>query len=171
MQSEKNEGLPLAFAHYDSIKAIPIETIVSEINEGVSKQGAPIQIPFPIYNAADTLKYWIVNNEPARISVNLIYPNKAVWPTFFVKDNELVFVRHRMWIQEHPAYARERMIYLDGGKIVYCEERSMDLNQGDVPAYIREIPFSICLDPEKEIKEDYERYWKSVQEFMSKNKK
>ena len=170
VNKESNSEKPPSNSNYDSLAAKKIETTVNELNVGVARQGAPIKVPFPIYNAEDTLEYWVVNNEPARISANLIYEEKVIWPTFFVKDGELVLVRYRVWVQVYPSFARERMIYLDKGKIVYCKERSMDLQPGDIPAYLRDKPFSACVKPEQEIREDYEDYWKKIQEFFATNK-
>ena len=169
VKTEYSTGLSTPVSVYDSTRAKEIEAIVNEINVGVSQQGPPYRMPFPVYNAGDTLDYWIVNNEPARISVNLIYADKVIWPTFFVKDKELILVRYREWVQVYPSYARERMVYLDNGKIVYCEERSMDLTPGDIPAYLRDKPFSLCSKTEPAIKEDYEGYWKSIQDFLAQN--
>jgi hypothetical protein len=157
---------------YDSIQARPLKAIVDEINLAVRDHGAPIKVPFPVYNPDDTLKYWIVNNEPAMIYANLQYPDKAIWPTFFIRDNKVVMVRYRYWDKSEKPFVFERLMYLnDDNKIVHCEERKIDLQPDEMPVSLRLKSFTVCVTPEAELKKDYEAYWKTFQQAVQENQK
>lgn len=151
----------------DTVQKNLIDTIVSQINEAA--QGPPYKVHFPEYNANDTLKYWLMDGKPARIWANMGFPDKMIWPTFFVKDNEPVLFRYRIWGLTNPQYAIENLAYLKNGEIVFCTGRQIDLKEGEMPVLLRDIEFGPCtLDPE-EIKKDYEKYWKAISEFLKDN--
>lgn len=154
---------------YDSLQAKSQKAIVDEINLAVRNQGAPIKVPFPVYNANDTLKYWMVNNEPVMIYANLQYPDKAVWPTFFIRDNKVVMVRYRHWDKSETPYVFERLMYLNENKIVHCEERKIDLQPNEMPVSLRAKSFTVCVTPEAELKKDYESYWTAFQQAVQES--
>lgn len=153
----------------DTFQKNRIDTIVSQINEAAQNQGAPYKIHFPVYNPNDTLKYWALDGKPARIWANMGFPDKMIWPTFFVKDNEPVLFRYRIWGLSNPQYAMENLAYLKNGEIVYCTGRQIELKDGEMPVLLRDIEFGSCtLDP-TEIKKDYEKYWTAISDFLKNN--
>ena len=153
----------------DTLQKNQIDSIVSQINEAAHNQGAPYKILFPAYNPNDTLKYWALDGKPARIWVNMGFPDKMIWPTFFVKDSEPVLFRYRVWAQTTPGYAMENLAYLKNGEIVYCTGRQMELNEGEMPVMLRDKEFGPCTLTPTEIKKDYEKYWATISEFLKNN--
>lgn len=153
----------------DSLKRLEIEAIVNNINDTVNAHGLPEQLPFPVFNANDTIDYWTLEGKPARISVSLNYPDKVIWPTFFVDKNELVLVRYRLWSKEGTPFVRETLTYLNGKDIVYCMERRMNLPEDGLPLYLREMPFTECERTDEEIRKDYESYWNTIREYLEEN--
>lgn len=153
----------------DSTKKIEIEAIVNTINDTVNAKVLPIELPFPLYNQNDTIDYWTVEGKPARISVSLNFPDKVIWPTFFVHNDELVLVRFRFWSKSDPPFVRETFTYLNAGDMVYCMERKMELPEDGLPLYLREMPFADCERNEDEIRNDYEPYWETINKYLQEN--
>lgn len=145
--------------------------MVNIINEGVKEADGPQKLPFPLHNENDTLHYWEVKDDAARISIEWTLPNEIIWPTFFVYKGELIFVRYRYMYQEPPSNSRafESMIYLENGKIIYCEERGQPLQDGEKPGLLRLKEYSKSTRTYAEIEQDYLNYWKTVKSFMKKN--
>jgi hypothetical protein len=114
--------------------------------------------------------YWILDNQSARISIEFTKGTEVIWPTFFVYESELVFVRNRYANYDSTdAKVFEHMIYLKDGKIAYCEEREMKLEKGDVPASLRIQPYTMSTRTTAEIKAEYSDYWEAVKAHMQKN--
>jgi len=151
---------------FDSLKRNSIDVQVEEININLQQQGPPIKIPFQIYNPNDSLSYWTIEGKPSRISINFKFPDKHVWPTFFLKDGELILVRYRIWSMNAPAYASETISHIDNNEIIYCIERRMDLEPGAQPYLLREKEFNICTRSPADIHADYIPYWKTVKDFL-----
>jgi len=150
----------------DTLQKKEIDSLVAQINEAVRLQPDPFKIPFPVYNEKDTIKYWIRNGETSLVSVTISYPDRVIWPMFYVKNGELVFVRYRYWAQSYPSFAMENMIYLNANKIVYCLERKIELKNGDMPGLLREKDFSNCSSPQSNIKDVYEKYWANIKPLL-----
>lgn len=152
----------------DTLQKQEIDSLVAQINEAGRLQAAPFKIPFPFYNEHDTIKYWIRNGEPSMVSVNLIYPDRVIWPTYYLENGKLVFVRYRYWAQSYPSFALENVTYLNENKIVYCLERNIELKAGEMPGLLKDKDFSICSRPQSDIKNDYERYWSNIKPLLLK---
>ena len=150
----------------DTVQKQEIDSFIALINDSVQLQTPPFKIPFPVYNETDTIKYWLYNGKPAMAYVNLVFPDKLIWPTFYIENGELVFVRYRYWGQTYPSFALENLTYLNENKIVYCLERKMDLNPGDLPGLLRDKDFSVCSRSHADIKDDYEKYWAEIKPLL-----
>lgn len=141
--------------------------MVRQINIGLGTLGPPQKLPYPLYTPVDTIYYWIVNKHSARISIEWNPPQMTIWPTFFVYKGDLVMVRYRYMTELPPtSYASESMIYLHHEKIVYCEERRIELKEGDFPGMLRQLPFAKSTRTYEEIEKDYKDYWKTVIAYM-----
>ncbi len=156
-------------AEYDTLQRNHVQTLVNQINEAVQLQGSPEKLPFPIFNSLDTLKYWRVNGVPARISAALAFPDKIVWPTYFIHEGEIILIRYRMWSIPAPSYAIETITYLQKGKVVYCNERKIDLKPEELPANLRGLDFTPCGEANTIIGNAPYEYWKTIKEFMNQN--
>ena len=153
---------------FDTLQKIRIDSIINRINAGVKAQGPPSTLFFPVYHPNDSIKYWIVNGEPERISLAMQDGDNVTWPTFFVSNGQLVHVRYRASRMDAPKpFVEERMTYLREGKIVYCEERSMEMNEGDYPGLLRRKGYTLCTRTVPEIEKDYIQYWNTVKEALN----
>ena len=153
---------------YDSLQKISIDSTINRINAGVKDLGRPSTLYFPMYHPNDSIKYWVVNGEPSRISLSMQDGENVTWPTFFVSNGELILVRYRASRMDDPQpFVEERMTYLKDGKIVYCEERSMILGEGDYPGLLRRKGYTVCTRSAPEIEKDYIQYWNSVREALN----
>lgn len=164
------EGAVNQEVKFDSLHKPAIDAMVDSINAGLRRVGPPQRLAYPLYNAKDTMLYWILDNQSARISIEFTKGTEVIWPTFFVYESELVFVRNRYANYDSTdAKVFEHMIYLKDGKIAYCEEREMKLEKGDVPASLRIQPYTMSTRTTAEIKAEYSDYWEAVKAHMQKN--
>lgn len=151
----------------DSLLKQEIFTMIDSINAGVRRIGMPNKLPYSVYNTADTIFYWIVDGQSARISIAMSPPEQTMWPTFFIYKGEMVMVRFRYYNPTPPQpYTSESMIYLRKGKIVYCEERRMDLKEGEMPGLLKQKPYTVSTRSPEEIEKDYIEHWKAISAYM-----
>jgi len=169
-QHNPKETIP-ANVVFDTIQKAHIDSLVDIINGGLKATGGPQKLPYPLHNESDTLLFWEVKDDAARISIEWKLPNEIIWPTFFVYKGELIFVRYRYMNQEPPTNSRafESMIYLENGEIIYCEERGQPLQEGESPGVLRLKEYSRSTRTYAEIEKDYLSYWESVKSFLKIN--
>ncbi|MEP6647986.1 MAG: hypothetical protein ABJC12_12930 [Saprospiraceae bacterium] len=168
----KNDGITsqveIAHQRFDTLQKIRVDSIVQIINVGVKAWGLPTLIPLTTFHPNDTIRYWTINNEPERISLAMDSGQTVEWPTFFVRNSELIFVRYRT---SHGAeaipYAAESMVYLKDGTIVYCEERRMNLEAGESPGSLRRKGYTVSTRSLEDIEKDYEKYWLVVKDAIN----
>lgn len=155
---------------FDSVQRAAIEEMIGSINIGLRQVGAPQKLAYPLYNAKDTLLYWIVDGNSARISIEWEKGDEVIWPSFFVKDGDLVYVRYR-YVNYDTLNARafESLIYLKEGKIVHCMERGKNLKKGEVAGSLMSSAHTKSTRSYEEVEADYKEYWKMVKEHMEKN--
>lgn len=170
--SDKNKNNSAALegsveARIDSQK-IKLDTLISELNREINENGQLEMVPFPVYNESDTIKYWAINGVPIRVSAALAYPDKIVWPTYFIRDGKIIHVRYRFWSIPEPSYATEHMLYISEDKTFYCMERSMNLEPEQTPYSLRSKPFSQCAEPPRNIEEEYKAYWTAIQAYLTR---
>lgn len=93
------------------------------------------------YNERDFIGLLEHNGEPFRYSSSL-YPKDAETRTlYYVKDNILVYAKHREWFKTaNPPYAREIQCFLDGNGIFYTLERYVELKQDERPGPLLSQP-------------------------------
>jgi len=164
----KEQSAAIAF---DSIRKAEIDTIIKNMEPGIREVGNPQKLAFPIHNPKDTILYWLPKDgKSARISIEWKLPDEISWPTFFVYDGELIFVRYRYMYKTPPNIrVSESMIYLKDGKIIYCEERRKQLQQGELPGSLRKDPLTRSTRTYAEVEKDYKEYWSLVFDYMKKN--
>jgi hypothetical protein len=155
---------------FDSLQKTEIEAMVGFINEGLRKVGPPQRLAFPLYNEKDTMLYWIVDNQSARISIEFTKGTEVIWPTFFVYEGDLVFVRNRyVDYDTTDSRAFESLIYLKNGEVVFCDERGKPMQKGDFPGSLMTKAYSKSTRSKQEIEADYKEYWEAVKAHMEKN--
>lgn len=156
---------------FDTVQKARIDSLVETINSGLNATGGPSKIPYPLYSQNDTLYYWEVQDQSARISIEWNLPIEIVWPTFFIYKGELVFVRYRYARNDPPSNSSvfESMIYLDKGVIIYCEERGQPLSEGETPGLLRELEYNRSPRTYGAIEDDYKNHWKTVRAFMKEH--
>ncbi len=159
---------------FDTIEKARIDTLVESIHKEIRENMGPAQkIPYTLYTPTDSIGFWILHNEKgARITLQLNMPDGAVnWPTFYVYDGELIFVRYRESVQDSTTLnGLETMIYLLNNKIVYCQEHGAKIEAGYSPGVIRRLPFTKSTRSPDEITSDYHKYWLLVLDQMKQNK-
>jgi hypothetical protein len=166
-QPAKNSPDTITQAAADSLIKQQIYIMVDSINAGVRRIGMPNKLPYGVYNPADTIFYWIVDGASARISIAMSPPEQTMWPTFFIYKGEMVMVRFRYYNPTAPQpYTSESMIFLRQGKIVYCEERRMELKEGEMPGLLKQKPYTVSTRTPEEIEKDYKEHWKAVSAYM-----
>jgi hypothetical protein len=144
-----------------------IDVMVDSINAGLRRIGPPQKIPYQIVNPTDTIYYWIVDGNSARISIELSPPDGVIWPTFFIYKGDLVYVRYRYYTKLLPApHAFESITYLKDGKIVYCNERWVDLPGGSAPGNLKQVQYKVSKRTAEEIESDFLPLWKTVTAYM-----
>ena len=171
--SSKNPSDPNEKTHtieFDTIRKAEIDAIINNMDLAIREVGFPQKLAFPINNPKDTILYWLLKDgKSARISIEWKLPDEISWPTFFVHDGELVFVRYRYMYKTPPDIrVSETMIYLNDGKIIYCEERRKPLQQGEMPGSLRKDPLTRSTRTYAEIEKDYKESWNLVYDFMQK---
>ncbi len=155
---------------FDSLQKVEIEAMVGSINEGLRKIGPPQRLAFPLYNPKDTMDYWIVDNQAARISIEFTKGTEVIWPTFFVYEGDLVFVRYRyVDYDTTDSKAFESHIFLKEGEVIYCDERGKKLQKGDLPGTLMTQTHSKSTRSYAAIQADYKEYWEAVKAHMEKN--
>lgn len=156
----------------DSLLKKDVQAIVDTINAGImSKRMPPYRFHYADGAATDSIDYWVENDEPARISGDFKRADSTeVWPTFFVRNDSLHFVRFRYMNKTASGFvAKEHMIYLKNEKPVFCDERSVDLLPGQPPGLLREIPYKISDRTFGEIENEYLPYWKKIKSAADAN--
>jgi len=155
---------------FDSLQKGEIEAMVGSINEGLRKIGPPKRLAFPLYNPKDTMDYWILDNQSARISIEFTKGTEIMWPTFFVYEGDLVFVRHR-YVDYDTTDSKvfESLIFLKEGEVIYCDERGKNLEKGDFPGTLMTKTYSKSTRSYAAIQADYKEYWEAVKAHMEKN--
>lgn len=152
---------------FDTLQKIRIDSIVDQINVGVKEQGPPYLLAFPMYHPHDTIEYWTFNDEPQRISLTMKTGETIIWPTFFVLNGELIFVRYRASYGNSPIpFAEESMVYLKDGMIVYCEERRKRLLPGETAGSLRLIEYTDSKRSLLDIENDYKKYWLTIKDAL-----
>ena len=151
--------------NYDTVQRNLLDTFVLQIsNEGIFKR-LPEKVSFPIDNPTDTLEYWIVSPGTAQIMAKIRSVDRMVWPTFYIRNNELFLVRFRYWSKTPPMYSRETMLYYNADQIVFCKERYLQMSATDLPYLLRKVEFESCSRSREEMENEYLKYWYAVKPF------
>ena len=160
-------GTPIPF---DSIEKDRIDTLVKHINDRLPLAGLPKKLAYPKYTVEDTIYYWQVDSNSARISIEFNAPEEIIWPTFFVDQGKLVFVRFRYHSSAFPQpFAMESYIYLKDGKIVHCVERSMKMDASQRPGTLKQFKHVKTTRTYEEVEKDYKEIWDTTVEYMKEH--
>jgi hypothetical protein len=150
---------------HDTIQRNLLDTFFLQIsNEGIFKK-MPVKVSFPIDNPTDSLEYWVVGPGTGQIMAKIRSVDRMVWPTFFIRNNELFLVRFRYWSKTPPMYSRETMLYYNTDKIVYCKERSLEMSATDLPYMLRKVEFKPCSRARETMEREYLKYWNAVKPY------
>src|SRR5688572_2163920 len=80
----------------DSILKREITALVDTLNAHIRVDSIfPIPFPYPYINQSDSISYWDVDGEPGRINFISKVRENIYWPTFFIKNDQLIHVRYR----------------------------------------------------------------------------
>ena len=155
---------------FDTLQKVKIEGMVMRINEGLRKIGPPQRLAFPLYNPKDTMNYWLLENQSALISISFTKGSEVIWPTFFVHEGDLVFVRNRFVDYDTTdSKASETLIFLNEGDIIYCDERGKNLQNGEFPGTLMAKTYDKSTRSYASIQADYKDNWEAVKAHMEKN--
>src|SRR5688572_8306439 len=110
--------------------------------------------------------YWQRDGKLSVIEATMIYPDKMVWPTFYLLDEEPIYIRYRFVVPNYPSFVMETLIYLNGNDIVYCLERKMDLKPGELPGLLKDKDFMTCSGSHEKVHKLYSDYWPTLKKFV-----
>ena len=151
----------------DSLKKNIIVQQLNKANRQIEIEGQRNKIPYPLLNETDTIDYFILQGKLARVSMNMDNGDGTIWPTFFLKDGELIHVRLRKLVKDSTShYAQEEMAYLQQGKIFYIEERRLDLKPEEIPALLRLQPYSVSQRTFGDFEKEYMQYWPKLKQAV-----
>lgn len=151
----------------DSLQKNIIIQQLDRINRQIEIEGQRIKFRYPLLNETDTLDYFILQGKLARVSMNMDNGEGTIWPTFFLKDGELIHVRLRKLVKDSTVhYAQEEMAYLKEGKIFYIEERRMDLQPNELPALLRLQPYTVSRRTFGDFEQEYMQYWPKLKQAV-----
>ena len=144
--------------------------IVKELENTLRKvelEGKRQKISFPILNATDSIDYSTLHGELFRVSMNMDDGQGTIWPTYFLRDGELIQFRYRKLVKDSTTYfAQEILAYLHGGKIFYVEEREIDLGPDQIPAFLRLQPLLVSKRTFGEVEKLYMEYWPKLKQAV-----
>ncbi len=169
-KDHKNEQQP-NFAIYDTLAKAKTDSLLTLIHETINSAGPASKIPYTLHDPTDTIYFWTLDNQIARISLELNIPNGISWPVFYLYRGDLIYIRYRYYLDSpEGSVARESMIYFEQNRIAYCEERILEMEPGGVPAGLRAQTFSTSTRSVEEIEADYKDLWQIVLNEMEKYK-
>ena len=154
---------------FDTIEKERIDSIMDRMHQEIRENAEIQKIPYTVYDPTDTIFFFILENNAARISLELNLETGIDWSTFYFYDGELINVRYRYFYEDSiSSRALEVITYLEDGKIVYCHERGNQLENGQTqnPGSIRRLPYDLSTRTPAEIQEDYQKTLKIVLDQM-----
>ncbi len=167
----KTNPIPSEMANqvFDTLQKIKIDSMVNQINFRTKLQPHPSMLAFPNFHPNDSLRYWSADGSPERISLYMSTGETIIWPTFYVLNGKLIFIRFRASHgDESNPYVEEKMIYFNDGQVVYCEERKKDLGKGENPGSLSHNKYQKSTQSREDIEKYYSPYWSPVKEAISK---
>lgn len=151
----------------DSLEKKIIVQHLDRANRQVEMEGQRNKIAYPLLNTNDTIDYFILQGKLARVSMNMNNGEGTIWPTFFLKDGELIHVRLRKLVKDSTThYAQEEMAYLKQGKIFFIEERKIDLQPEEIPARLRLEPYTVSKRTFGDFEKEYMLYWPKLKQAV-----
>ncbi len=112
-------------------------------NQGDASRFKMLQFRPKRYDERDFIGVLEMDGAPFRVSTTFYEGDKETKTQWFVKDGQLVLVKHREWKREgNPPYARELWCFLEDGKVFFSVDRSVDLEQGQKPGPLLSQPMA-----------------------------
>lgn len=148
----------------DTLRRNQLQERIELINKEALRLGQTHKIPFGDNPDSDSLQYWVIQDRPCCMSLQ-IYPGRGIiWPIFTAdKDGQLLFVQYKTITPKDTLdVAREEMIYLDQGKVFYCDERNVTVREGRINRSLWQQPFAISPRPLSEIEAEVLPYWQKA---------
>ena len=161
-----DKSAPVAF---DTIKKAMIDSLAMKINDMVNaKNLRSKKIPYPVYNASDSISFLFTEDHHGRISMNTHPDSNIVWPYFWVYNGNLILMRLRLYNKGPERSASETVVYFDKGKIVYCNERKKVLEPNEIPGAVQNEPFIKSPRSYEDLEQLSKKYWSEVLNEMKK---
>jgi len=161
-----DKSAPIVF---DTLKKGMIDSLAMNINALVSSKNIRSKkIPYPVYNASDSIGFLFTEDHHGRISMNMHPDSNIVWPYFWIYDGNLILMRLRMYNREPERNASETVVYFDKGKIVYCNERKKVLDPNEIPGAVQNEPFIKSPRSYGDLEQLSKKYWGEVTSEMKK---
>jgi hypothetical protein len=162
---------PNAPVAFDSVKKAAIDTMAMKINEIVNQNRYQAKkIPNPVYTPTDSIIYLLTDDHHARISMNMHPDSNIIWPYFWVYNGQVILMRLRTYSKsDNSRSASETVVYLDNGKIVYCQERKKTLDANEIPGAVQVEPFVKSSRTYSDLDSEFKKYWTEVTGEMKKN--
>ncbi len=153
-----NKEAPIVF---DSLKKNHIDSVTRLINDVISRKRVfSKKIPYALYNPTDSIGYLFLDEHMGKVSMNMHPDSNIIWPYFFIYDGELISFRLRTYIKnKDERSASEMVLYLDKGKIVYCQERKKVLDDKEIPGAVQLQPFVKSPRTYGDLENEYKKYW------------
>lgn len=159
------------FTAFDTLAKANTDSLLNQIHQEINSAGPPSKIPYTIHDPTDTIYFWTLDNQMARISLELNVPNGIRWPVFYLYRGDLIYIRYRYFLDSPDgSVVRESKIYFDDNRIGYCEERSLEMESGGMPSGLRSQPFFTSTRTVEAIESDYNDLWQIVLREMEKYK-
>jgi hypothetical protein len=157
---------------FDSVQKLVIDTLSAKSALSIQMQNIERKkIPYPLYSPTDSIDYWFTPDKMGRISMNMHKDSTwQHWPFFWIYDGEVIRIRLRhMDRKADPPFARESMVYLKDGQIMYCEERRTDLIEGEMPGTVTREKYERTKRSAAELEKEYKEFWVLALEELRKN--
>ncbi|MEY3050384.1 MAG: hypothetical protein RLY31_169 [Bacteroidota bacterium] len=112
-------------------------------NQGDASRFNTMQFRPKRFDERDFIGVLEMDGAPFRVTTTFYDGPKETKTQWFVKDGQLVLVKHREWIREgDPPYARELWSFLENEKVFFSVDRTVGLEQGQKPAPLLSQPMA-----------------------------
>lgn len=168
-QNQQETTSSISAIPFDTIEKVKIDSLIENMHKDI-REGVELQkIPYTVYDPTDTIYIHVLPNKSLRISLELNIENGIDWPTFYVSNEALVYVRYRFMMDDSTSNrASETITYLKDNKIIYCHERGSEFIKGqdNSPVSVRSLPYEQSKRSPEEIEQDYAKTWRIVLDQM-----
>lgn len=113
-----------------------------------------------MYSDKDAVNYAVKDGKLIRVVADMSIADTMITRSYFYFDNDkFTFVRLREWHKLTPTWARELQVYYENGDIHYAMERTVQLQPGEGPGPLLNVPLAECTRSKKAIAEEIDFFW------------